>query len=244
MSTEAATLERRAVISQPQYDPSLKDSDGLTNKQRAFADHYIALNSSKQPGLPKRGWGTEAVRLAGYQGSDEVLAVQSFRLLRLNNVRQYIRRTLHLNVMSPDEVLGRLSKQARASIADVLTKDGEFNLKICKKRGTADLLRKLKIKKTTRTDPSTKEVVEEVTHELELHNSQTALELIGKHHRLFADVVETASIVIDVHRTELSVIMQSSLSAGLELGAVDAEVVSEHNPMTDSPAIERGKLIE
>lgn len=240
MSTEAAAIQSQAAITQPQYDPSLKDSDGLTNKQRAFAEHYIALNSSKQPGSPKRGWGTEAARLAGYQGSDETLGVQSFRLLRLNNVREYIRHKLHLVIMNPDEVLGRLSKQARASIADVLTKDGQFDLKACKKRGTDDLLRKLKIRKTTRTDPSTKEVIEEVTHELELHNSQTALELMGKHHRLFADVVESTSTVVSVARTELTVILQGSLSAGLDV----IDVTPEHNQVADPPAIEQGELTE
>ena len=203
------------AIALPQYDPSLKDSDGLTNKQRAFADHYIALNSSKLPNVQKRGFGTEAVRMAGYQGADDVLNVQAYRLLRLNKVREYIRRQLKQSIMSSDEVLGRLSKQARASFSDVLDNEGQFSLKLAKKRGTDDLIRKLKVKKTTRTDPLTKETVEETTHELELHNSQAALELMGKHHRLFADVVETHSTVTNVERQELVVILQSALSAGL-----------------------------
>jgi phage terminase small subunit len=223
MSTAETNLQGIRVTL-PQYDPSLKDSDGLTAKQRAFADHYIILNSTPQPGAPKRGFGTEACRLAGYQGSSESLAVYAFRLLRISNVREYIRRTLRLSVMSPDEVLGRLSKQARASIADVLTPEGEFNLKACKRRGTDDLLRKLKIKKTTRTDPVTKESVEEITHELELYNSQTALELMGKHHRLFADLVESVNVNLDLGRTELTVILQSSLSAGLDVIDVVPEV--------------------
>ncbi len=49
------------------------------------------------------------------------------------------------------------------------------------------------------------------------------------------------SIGLDIERTELVVIMQSSLSAGLELDAIDAVAVGEHNQPDELPAIERGK---
>lgn len=200
MSTEALQIAKHVGPSAA----ILNIPHNLTEIQKAFCDHWLLTRN-----------GTESARIAGYKGDDNQLAVQASTNLRLAKVEAYINQNLRLSMMSADEVLKRLSKQGRASIADVLNDKGEFSLRHAKKKGTDDLVRKLKIKKTRRTDPVTKEEIEETTHELELHNSQTALELMGKHHRLFADVVETQSTIVNVDRQELVVILQGALSAGL-----------------------------
>jgi phage terminase small subunit len=224
MSVTEQSITRPQAI--PQYDPSLKDSDNLTAKQRAFADHYIALNSSKQPGAPRRGWGTEAARLAGYQGDDNTLGVAAFDLLRLAKIREYIRRKLRLHIMSSDEVLGRLSKHARADIVDVLTSEGEFDFKRAKKRGTSDLIRKLKTRTITRTDNKTGESETEVIHEFELHNAQTALEIMAKHHNLLGSLPESGPTVI-IERMDVSILLESALN-GTEIDVMpDSGPVSQ-----------------
>lgn len=177
----------------------------LNEGQKAFADHWLATHN-----------GTESARKAGYSGDSEQLAIVGSRLLRSSKVKAYINQNLKLSMMSADEVLKRLSKQGRADIADVLTADGEFDFRKAKKRGNTDLIRKLKVKKTRRIDPSTNEVVEETTHELELHNSQSALELMGKHHRLFADVSVSEHTEVKVERHELTVVLQSALANALD----------------------------
>lgn len=199
----------QALATLPQYDPALKDVDGLTAKQRAFCDHYIELNSKPQP-IQRAGFGTEAARRAGYQGSDQTLGVVAFDNLKLPKIREYIRRQVSLVAMPADEVLKRLSKQARADVAQVLNDNGEFDFVEAKKRGNTDLIRKLKTRTITRTDRSG-ETETEVIHELELHNAQTALELMAKHHHLL-DEKETPKIEINIDRLELVNTLQTVLS--------------------------------
>ncbi len=174
--------------------------NGLTELQLAFADNWLLTRN-----------GTEAARKAGYAGDDNQLAVQASTNLRIAKIREYLNDRLNLHMMSADEVLKRLSKQGRASVADVLNEDGEFDLRHAKKVGNDDLIKKLKIRKTRRIDQSTDEVIEEVTHELELHNAQTALELMGKHHRLFGESL-TPETVVNIERVELTVVLNDALA--------------------------------
>lgn len=190
-----------------QYDPGLKDVDGLTAKQRAFCDHYIELNSTTQP-VARRGFGTEACRRAGYQGSDEALGVQAWQNLRSAKIREYIRKQLSLVAMPAGEVLKRLSKQARADLAQVLQPDGSFDFTEAKRRGNTDLIRKLKTRTITRSLKDG-ESETEVIHELELHNAQSALELLAKHHNLLNEhqsdtTVNIGTLNIDQRKVQLA----------------------------------------
>ena len=186
--------------------PLIEFLEGLTLKQKRFADHWLVSQN-----------GVESAKIAGYSGSVASLAAGSSRLLRSANVQTYINKRLRLVAMPADEVLQRLSKQARSSIADVLKDDGEFSLKHAKKQGTDDLIKKLRTKTTKRTDPVTKETVEETTHDLELYSAQSALELMGRHHRLFADLSASETINVNLQRNELTIVLQSTLSNALEV---------------------------
>lgn len=167
----------------PQGMDSLQD--GLTAdlplKQQLFRDLYLG---------EARGNGTLAAKLAGYSGDYNTLAVMAHNLLKIPKIQESIQKVRDKSLMDAEEVLCRLSKHGRASIADVLDKDGMFNLETAKERGAEDLVRKVKIRRRTEhgRDGTVTEVVD---HELELHNSQTALELMGRHHKLFTDRVET-----------------------------------------------------
>jgi multidrug efflux pump subunit AcrB len=153
------------------------------------------------------------------------LAVYASKTLRIAKVRNYINQHLKLSMMSADEVLKRLSKQGRADIADVLTSTGEFDFKKAKKRGNTDLIRKLKVKKTRRIDRDTSEEIEETTHELELHNAQTALELMGKHHGLFGDsgLPGGESAQINVGSVQILVVLRDALGIDDAIDVTPAE---------------------
>lgn len=99
-------------------------------------------------------------------------------------IQTYIQSRLDEMVMSADEVLVRLSDQARATMTDFVTVDpvldeetGFFDqcaidLEKAQRLGKMHLIKKISFKKTGIA--------------IELHDSQAALKLIGQHHKLFS----------------------------------------------------------
>ncbi len=155
----------------------------LTDKQKLFADYYVGegnLNS------------TRSARLAGYKGDDNCLAAQGSRLLRNVKVRSYVDEQLASISLSSSEVLTILTRQAKASLADVLDDDGKFNLADAKRRGVDSLLKKLKIR----------EDKDGTSYEYELYDAQSASVHLGKVHKLWVDKSEIAATV-EVTRTRV-----------------------------------------
>lgn len=153
----------------------------LTPKEQLFVDGYLGEAHFNA---------TKAMRLAGYKGNNNVLAVSAYRLLRKPKIAAQILERLNEHAMSSNEVLARLSKQARGSLADVLNADGEFDLKAARKNGSHELLKKLKIKKTILVGSESGTHVQEVNYEFEIHDPQAALVQLGKYHKLFVDRTE------------------------------------------------------
>ena len=143
----------------------------LTPKQQLFADYYVGEGNLNA---------TRSARLAGYKGEDNSLAAQGSRLLRNVKVREYIEEQLANLSLSAGEVLTILTRQAKASLADVLDDDGRFDLGDAKKRGVDGLLKKLKINHTK----------EGVHYEYEMYDAQSAAVHLGKVHKLFTDKQE------------------------------------------------------
>lgn len=167
----------------------------LTDKQKLFADYYVGeamLNA------------TRASRLAGYKGDENTLGVNGARLLRNAKVREYIEKQLQDLALSQNEVLTILTRQAKASLADVLDEDGRFDLGDAKRRGVDGLLKKLKIKKTVF---KTGDV--EWNHEYEMYDAQAAAVHLGKVHKLFIDRQEVSLDLSNLTDEELQSITKA-----------------------------------
>ena len=97
----------------------------LSPKQILFVEYYLGeanFNARK------------AAELAGYKGSPRSLTSQGHELVNKPLVAEYIKQRLSEAAMSADEVLMRIGKQARASIDDILDKNGRFDFhKVCEK---------------------------------------------------------------------------------------------------------------
>jgi len=130
--------------------------------------------------------------------------VIGWRLLQNVTTRQEIRKHLTKmisnDVMTAQEVLQRLSKHARASLADVLTDDGHFDLQTAKDNHSDDLLKKLKVRRLK--DGS-------VEHEYEIHDPQNALVQMARVHKLLTDRVEQTNTSEQSHIVEQTILKRS-----------------------------------
>lgn len=162
-------------------DGDKPNSETLTAKEQLFINAYLGEAYFNA---------TRAARLAGYRGNDNVLGVAGHRLLRKAKVSGVVNERINEAAMSANEVLARLSKQARGSLAQVLTEDGEFDLAAARASGFDDLLKKLKVKRTIRRERGSQDEIEDVTYEYEIHDPQAALVHLGKFHKLFIERME------------------------------------------------------
>ena len=148
----------------------------MNKKQRVFVEEYLKDNNA-----------TQAAKRAGY--SEKTAYSIGSRLLKDVEVSAEIQRRFKENAMSVDEVVKRLSDMARGDVGDFMDIESmSFNLSLrkAKELGLTHLIKKVK----QRTTISTKEGGDgEETHhiEFELHDSQAALEKLGKVHKLFVD---------------------------------------------------------
>lgn len=121
--------------------------------------------------------GLRAAQRAGYSGTDESLMSMASRLLRLVKVQNKIRDLLAANAMAAEEALWRLAQMARLDISQFIkAKNGGFEINWSSVNKYGFLIKSIT---QTRYGPK-----------LELHDSQKALELIGKHYGLFTDRIE------------------------------------------------------
>lgn len=154
----------------------------LTRKQQVFVDEYL------------KTWNAaEAARRAGY--SEKTAYSSGPRLLRNVEISAAISERLSASHMSADEVLTRLADIARGDLADFMeaTTMG-FSLSLTETddeghivpKPNTKLIRKIKQKTTTFLSKSESGEDREVHDiEIELYSAKEALELIGKHHKLF-----------------------------------------------------------
>ena len=144
--------------------PESKPVFHWTLRRRKFVEEYL------------RCWnGAEAARRAGY--SSRRGAVTASNLLACEEIQAAIQERIAETAMSADEVLLRLAEQARSIQAEYLQPDGTVDLETLITDGYGHLV------KGTRWDRAGNLIVE-------FHDAQSALGLIGKHLRLFADQIE------------------------------------------------------
>jgi len=136
----------------------------LTNRQRAFVDHYLrCLNA------------TEAAKKAGYRGNYDTLRSIGSENLTKPNIARHISEHFTASAMSRDEALQRLAEQGRVNIGDffMVNQEGKLTLDFARVMSHGYLIKSLT---WTKTGPR-----------IELHDAQRAIELIAKHHGAFVD---------------------------------------------------------
>lgn len=146
-----------------------------TTRQALFVEEYLKCFNR-----------TQAAIAAGY--SPKTAYSIGAELLKKPEIEQAISQRLSETAMGADEVMMRLAEHARGNIDDYLADDGQFDLPKARKANKTGLIKKLKTKRTTRILDDIEYVTTEV--EFELYDAQAALQLIGKHHKLFVEKSE------------------------------------------------------
>lgn len=165
------------------FDPlPIMTETGMTVRQVYFIEWYLITMS-----------GAKAARLAGYS---EPFNVAAHTVLNSKNVRDALDRRFGERKIKPSEILERLKEIAETTIDDFIIvdpqyaeeHDGVFKL-VADGRvldGVWIDIRKAIKAGRTGSIKSFKKVNGESA--IELHDKTRALELLGKHYRLFADV--------------------------------------------------------
>lgn len=123
--------------------------------------------------------------MAGYSAKT-ARQIASQNLSKLD-ILEYIEKRLDELAMTSKEVLVGLTIEAKGSISDILEADGSFDYEAMCERGADKLLKELKVKRVVRTDPATKEIIDETTHEFKMYDAQNAKVQIGKARGLFIE---------------------------------------------------------
>ena len=178
----------------------------LTGKQAVFVDEYLKSYNATQAALAA-GYSPKTARSIGCEN------------LTKPDIAEVISQRLRESAMSADEVLMRLASHARGSMADfvrITVAGPQFDFEAASLADQLHLVKKLKTK--TRTVVSlgkpkkTKGFVEdeeqdeeeatdddrlitEVEVDFELYDAQTALEKLGRYHKLFTDKTELSGTV-------------------------------------------------
>ncbi len=164
----------------------------VTDKHEVFLERYLANGFNA----------TNAAIAAGYApGSAYTVAS---RILKLPHVRARVNKVLTELALPAEEVLARLADHARATIAHFVqvNQDGSihFDFSTTEARANMHLIKTVRTRRrrlVTGTGKGAQEWEEENV-EVTLHDPQKALELIGKHLKLFSDRFELGGpLVID-----------------------------------------------
>ncbi len=145
----------------------------LTNKQRVFIEEYLQCWNA-----------TEAARQAGYKNPRQMGSEN----LSKPDISEGIKARLSEKVMSANEVLERLSEQARGDV-------GDFAGVVLTPKDAGDHPQSHLIQRLKTRGHRNKDGTVTVTTQIEIYNAQTALQLIGKHYGLFVDKVEHSGTV-------------------------------------------------
>lgn len=141
----------------------------LNRRQELFIEHYLRTNNATQAaiaaGYSKKTAGRNATRL---MKNDEIAARIAKRTAKVMEAAK----------MEADEVLLRLAEMARGNMADFIKPDanGEPVFDLNKKGAPLHLIKRMKVKRSERFG-------DEI--EFELYDAQSALNMLGKHLRLF-----------------------------------------------------------
>lgn len=155
----------------------------LSKKHMAFVDAYFSCNMNA----------TEAYSRIFPDAKRESCRARGSSLLTNINIQSEIEKRLSQQTMGKSELLARLSAMARASTLPFIRITDEgfvyFDFSHPDAKDYMFLIRKIKTKRTRRLEGKgeSAEVWEDEWVEVELHDAQSALEKIGRYHKLFVD---------------------------------------------------------
>jgi len=124
--------------------------------------------------------GTEACRQAGYQGDDNVLAVQAHHNLRNPKILAAMEEDLNANLMPLNEALTRLAQQARSPQSIAMSEDG-IDLEKVKSLGLMHLVKSI--------------IPTKYGDKVEFYDAQSALAHIVRAHQAITVQPETEQII-------------------------------------------------
>lgn len=165
-------------------------SEKLTDKQRAFIEAYLTSWNATQAAIDAK-YSKKTARVIGPENLSKP-AIQAAIAARLAELK-----------MSADEVLTRLTSHARGSLAPFLRRDTDGDLYgfDLSEAQPLHLIKKASVTRRRQKDDRD-EVVTVETVTIELYDAQAALQLLGKHHGLFVERVETTvDILGDAEQT-------------------------------------------
>lgn len=151
----------------------------FTGKQQAFIDAYFATNFN----------GVRAAKMAGYAGSYSVLGVVAHDNLKNPKIRAEIDKRMKKSIMGADEVMIRLTAIARADFGDVTDAQGNVDVKLAKKRGMSFLIKEQEFTEKFIPQEGHDDIMIR-TAKVKLHDPMRALEMLGKHHKVFDRLLE------------------------------------------------------
>ena len=161
-------------------------SINLKPKERAFVDMYFRCNMN----------GTDAYSRLHPEAQRDTCRAKASEIVAKDNIQAAINDHLTKNAMGKDEVLSRLSAIARASEFPFIRITDEgfcyFDFSDPEAEQYFFLIKKIKTKRTRRIlgHGEDKETWEDEWVEVELHDSQAALNTIAKYHGLLTDKVD------------------------------------------------------
>lgn len=160
------TTKRKPPRRRNKPDSTPKGTRRLQPRQRLFVDAYIANGMNA----------TRAAKQAGY--SARTAYSTGSRLLKVVEIQQAIQEQLSRFAMSKEEVLARLTAQARGTMEHFYDADaGMIDMMRARDAGVMHL-----VKKVTRTMGEDKETIA-----IELYDAQAALVQLGRYHKLFTE---------------------------------------------------------
>ncbi len=147
----------------------------LNVSQRAFIAAYFGVKYDEQGKevVTNIFNATQAARDAGYSYPKQ----QGYRLTKHPVIKEIINIYMDDLTMPKGELLARVSEQARSDMADFIKNDGEIDIVGVKTNG--HLVKKFSFRRM----PSKIGIIEE--QQIELHDAQKALVLLGKHYGLW-----------------------------------------------------------
>lgn len=147
----------------------------LSAKQQKFIDEYLQCLNATQAAL-RAGYSRKTAYAIGWEN------------LRKPEISEAIDRRLQESAMSANEVLARLTEHAAGDMGDFWSIQANGDPVLDLTGGKLRLIKKMKVKTTTRTISDIDYVTTDI--DFELYDAQSALVQLGRYHKIFTDKQE------------------------------------------------------